>query len=206
DLPEGATIDWIGDNPNKGLAVLAFNGYRLIRAQPFHPTLRYLLPVHVDGPVPFNLLGVWAQNLSGGNYRKHQLGPFRRGLTRYREFLSAGRTIVAGDFNNNLIWDRPGWRINHQKALDGLAEYGLVSAYHAATGEAQGHEQTPTHYWRDRKKDGPTYHIDYVFLPERDVPGLRRCEIGSFEDWCTKGQSDHAPVIIELEPQDLGVS
>ena len=42
---------------------------------------------------------------------------------------------------------------------------GLVSAYHAIRGEAHGPETVPTLYWRDRTKDGPTYHIDYVFLP-----------------------------------------
>ena len=45
---------------------------------------------------------------------------------------------------------------------------GLVSVYHELKGERHGEETIPTHYWRvfaprHRRKDGPTYHIDYVF-------------------------------------------
>ena len=36
---------WIGDNPYKGLAVFAFNGYRARLARGFNPRLRYILPV-----------------------------------------------------------------------------------------------------------------------------------------------------------------
>src|SRR5215470_6057468 len=68
---------WIGQNPHKGLAVLAFNGYRLQLAAPFHHTLRHVAPVHVSGPVEFLLLAVWAQNASAGVTRQKQLGPLR---------------------------------------------------------------------------------------------------------------------------------
>ena len=30
----------------------------------------------------------------------------------------------------------------------------MFSAYHELTGEAMGKETVPTHYWRDRRKDG----------------------------------------------------
>src|SRR3984893_10448489 len=156
---------WIGDNPTKGLAVLAFNGYRLSLAREFHSTLRHLAPVHITGPAACNLLAVWAQNVSGGNVRKRQAGPLRRALTKYKGFLAESPAIVAGDFNNNVIWHKPGWRINHGTSVAILESYGLVSAYHARMGERQGEESVPTLYWRDRRKDGPTYHIDYVFLP-----------------------------------------
>ena len=98
---------WIGDNRNKGLAVFAFNGYAVRLAEPFHPTLRHVAPVRVTGPVVCNLLAVRAQNGSGGVSRKHQLGPLRRALTKYRGFLLERSSIVAGDFNNNVYWHRP---------------------------------------------------------------------------------------------------
>ncbi|MBL6651499.1 MAG: hypothetical protein ISP49_07900, partial [Reyranella sp.] len=75
---------WIGRNPHKGLAVFAFNGYAVRLAPAYHPSLRYIAPVHVDGPASCNLLAVWAQNASAGVIRKHQLGPLRRGLVRYK--------------------------------------------------------------------------------------------------------------------------
>jgi exodeoxyribonuclease III len=190
---------WIGDNPNKGLAVLAFNGYRLSLAREFHPTLRHLAPVHITGPAACNLLAVWAQNVSGGNVRKRQAGPLRRGLKKYKSFLSDGPAIVAGDFNNNVIWHKPGYWINHGISVAILESYGLVSAYHARTGEQQGEETMPTLYWRDRRKDGPTYHIDYVFLPRAWLDRIRGFDVGSFEEWCGSGLSDHVPVVADVD-------
>ncbi len=197
---------WVGDNPTKGLAVLAFNGYRLSLAREFHPTLRHLAPVHVTGPVTCNLLAVWAQNLSGGNMRKRQAGPLRRGLVKYKSFLTEAPAIVAGDLNNNVIWHKPGYRINHGISVAILESYGLVSAYHARMGEEQGRESLPTLYWRDRRKDGPTYHIDYVFLPCVWLDRIRELSVGSFEEWCGARLSDHVPVVVDvaIEERDVG--
>jgi exodeoxyribonuclease-3 len=189
---------WIGDNRTKGLAVFAFNGYAVRLADPFYPTLRHVAPIHVTGPAACNLLAVWAQNGSGGVSRKHQLGPLRRALTKYRGFLSERPSIVAGDFNNNVLRHRPGWRINHLNAVAALESLGLASAYHALRGEPQGSESVPTLYWRDRRKDGPTYHIDYVFLPQRLLPWVRELAVGTFEDWCGSGLSDHVPIVVDV--------
>jgi len=90
---------WIGDNRNKGLAVFTCNGYRARLAEPFYPTIRHIAPVHITGSVACNLLAVWAQNAGAGISRKHQLGPLRRALTKYRTFLTERASIVAGDFN-----------------------------------------------------------------------------------------------------------
>ncbi len=191
---------WVGDNPHKGLAVFAFNGYAARLADRHVPSLRHIAPVHVDGPTAYNLLAVWAQNASGGVTRKHQLGPLRRALGAYRDFLTARPVIVAGDLNSNAIWDKPGWRINHTAKVEILAGLGLVSAYHALTGEAHGAETTPTLYWRDRTQAGPTYHIDYVFIPTPWIAGVRELTVGRFEDWCGRGLSDHVPIVVDVAP------
>jgi len=191
---------WVGANQDKGLAVLAFNGYRARLAdEVYRRSLRFIAPVRIAGPTSFNLLAVWAQNFSDGIRRKRQPGPLRLALTRdYREFLGEGPAIVAGDFNNNIFWDKPGYLINHSHTVSLLERYGLVSAYHRARGEAQGAETEPTHYWRDRKKDGPTYHIDYVFLPRAWAPGMREMSVGTFEDWCGARLSDHVPLVVDV--------
>ena len=76
---------------------------------------------------------------------------------------------------------------------------GSVSiAYHTLRGEPQGQESVPTLYWRDRKKDGPTYHIDYVFLPAQWLGRVREMAIGTFEDWCGSGLSDHVPIVVDI--------
>ncbi len=191
---------WVGDNPNKGLGVFAFNGYGLTLAPNHSARLRYVLPVRVSGAVDFNLLAVWALNLSGGITRKHQPGPLRLAITRYREFLTDAPAIIAGDWNSNAIWDKPGWRINHMTKVRVLNEMGITSAYHEIHGEAHGKESVPTHYWRDRREDGPTYHIDFVFLPRLWLDCVTHFEVGTFADWCGNGLSDHVPIVIDIEP------
>ena len=194
----GVDLLWVGRNPHKGLAVLGFKGVRLSLLPGTDPGLEFIAPVRVDGPLPFNLLAVWAQNASAGNTRKDQPGPLPQALARYRAFLTAGPAAVAGDFNNNVFWDKPGWAMNHAGTVAVLESYGLVSAYHAARGEAQGSERTPTHYWRDRKKDGPTYHIDYIFVPRGWSARLREMRVGRFAKWCGSGLSDHVPLVVDV--------
>lgn len=189
---------WIGTNPNKGLGVFASNNFKLKLANPHFPNLKFVAPVEVSGPATFNLLAVWAQNASGGVTRKHQLGPLRRALTKYRTFLSSKPTIIGGDLNSNAIWDKPGWRINHQTKVDLLDRMGLASIYHEMTGEEHGKETTPTHYWRDRRKDGPTYHLDYIFIPKNLLEHVTHFDVGSFEDWCGVGMSDHVALVIDI--------
>jgi hypothetical protein len=194
----GVDLVWVGRNPHKGLAVLGFKGARVRLLSGHDPGLEFIAPVRVEGPATFTLLAVWAQNVSGGHTRKDQPGPLIPALARYRDLLTAGPAAVAGDFNNNVFWDRPGWAINHANAVAALESLGLVSAYHAVRGEAQGAERTPTHYWRDRKKDGPTYHIDYIFIP-RDWQGrLREMRVGRFAAWCGSGLSDHVPLVVDV--------
>ena len=77
--------------------------------------------------------------------------------------------------------------------------FGLVSAYHAIRGEAHGQESEPTLYWLDRTRDGPTYHIDYVFLPTGWIGKVRHLSIGTFETWCGAGLSDHVPVVVDID-------
>jgi exodeoxyribonuclease-3 len=190
---------WIGDNRNKGLAVFTFNGYAARLADTFYPTLRHVAPVHITGPAECNLLAVWAQNGSGGVSRKYQLGPLRRALSKYKHFLIERPSLVAGDFNNNVFWHRPGWRINHVNAVASLKKLGLVSAYHELRGEPQGSESVPTLYWRDRTKDGPAYHIDFAFLPLQLLTRVRELTVGTYEDWCGAGLSDHVPILVDVD-------
>lgn len=198
DIERLGEMVWVGTKPNKGLAVFARRGYRLSLDHRHDPDLHHLAPIRVTGPAEFNLLAVWAQNLSGGISRKDQPGPFRLGLDHYADFLTERDCVIAGDFNNSVYWDRPGWPINHQTAVDRLAGNGLVSAYHHLRGEAQGSERAPTLYWRDRKLDGPRYHIDYVFVPEAWIESSE-LRLGSFRKWVGSGLSDHVPLILDFD-------
>ena len=90
--------------------------------------------------------------------------------------------------------------MNHRTMVSTLTRMGPISAYHALMGEDHGRESEPTDYWRDRRKDGPTYHIDYVFLPEAWLGAVSHFSVGSFEDWCGSGLSDHVPLVVDVEP------
>jgi len=190
---------WIGEKRDKGLSVFAFNGYSARLLEPYHRTLRYVAPVRISGPTPFDLLAVWAHNANAGSVRKHQLGPMRRALTKYRTLFADGPVLVAGDLNNNIFWDRPGWRMNHAHTVTALERHGVVSAYHVLRGEDQGAETEPTLYWRDRRKDGPTYHIDYIFVPANWIGRMTNLSVGGFEDWCGSGLSDHVPIVADVD-------
>jgi len=179
------------------LGIFAFNGYRLRKFEPFTPYFRFCLPVVVEGPQTFHLLGAWAQNANEGNTRKNQLGHLSRAMSRYDAFLREAPSFIAGDLNNNTFWDKPGWRMNHKTMVAKAEKMGLVSAYHVMNDEPHGGETEPTHYWRDRTKDGPTYHIDYIFGTEGVIAKAKSFEVGMFEGWVGNKLSDHVPLVLD---------
>ena len=203
-LPPAADIVWIGSNKHKGLAILAFNGYSIQLSSDYDPKLRFIAPVEIwrpeneSGEADYHLLGAWAMHANDGIRKKAQAGPLRESLDIYAGFLMSKPSVAAGDFNNNVFWDKPGWAINFEDTVARFDQLGLISAYHAVMNEAQGDESIPTHYWRDRKKDGPTYHIDFIFIPKDWESHINQFEVGTFEDWCGSKLSDHVPLVIDI--------
>ena len=200
-----ASLVWIGGKPNKGLLIAGFGGVTVeMSRQRYDSRLHWVAPVTVhDLPgldTPLRLLGVWAQNANEGNRQKANPGYLQEALKRYRRFLTQGPAVVAGDFNNHVFWDKPGWRMNHANEIAMLSRLGLVSAYHAARGVAAGDEPEPTIYWRDRTIDGPTYHIDYIFMRRDWAKSPFQFEVGRFGDWVGAGLSDHVPLTLEIDP------
>jgi exodeoxyribonuclease-3 len=198
-VPEGASFAWVGRNPHKGLGVLAFGPYSVSLDPAFDPRLQWIAPVRVTGPRPFTLLAVWAQNDRAKVF--HPLEPrssqLQQALTVFRNELRGSPAVLAGDFNNNVQWDR-GKPADWTVTVDRLGEAGFVSAYHADRAVAYGREPEPTLYWRDRRVDGPTYHIDYCFVPR--AWSIVSVAVGSFQDWVGARLSDHVPLTVEVEP------
>jgi len=185
-------IVWIGDNPDKGLAVISFTGSSLVLDVSCRSTNRYIAPVHVNGKKPFRLLAVWDHNDRREGLNKRP-GPLLRALDDSAEFCQ-GEFVVAGDFNNNPLWDKPNGPNNMVRIVEELTKRGLVSLYHSKTGEPFGAEARAT-YWHYRKNP---YHIDYIFVPNSWLKKLVSFDVGSFEAWCRTGLSDHAPLIAEF--------
>jgi len=193
-------MEWIGDNEHKGLGVLAFNGFRIKRHADYDPSLRWMLPIEVRGPVNFHLLAVWAVNQRLPRSEDEDLtGQPLEAAQRYRTFLSAGPSIVAGDFHNNVRGDKGRWATNHAHTVAELERLGLASSYHVGRGELHGKESLATLHSRDRKQDGPKFHVDYCFLPLEWCSGTG-VEVGAFEDWVVEGQT--AQRVGKFPPQD----
>jgi exodeoxyribonuclease-3 len=199
--PEFTATDsvWTGDNSHRGLGVFSFGQYRLRRRGPA-AAITYALPVSVAGPHAFNLLALWS-HYGKSPVRVAAPGPTLLALRGYAHFLSEQPALVAGDLNNHVRWDKPGKASNHLNAVTVCAALGLVSAYHAFHGIEQGRERHPTLYWRDRSRTGPTFHIDYAFIPHAAVPLLRSVAVGSYAKWIGTGLSDHAPLIVDFYPE-----
>lgn len=187
----GYTGLWFGSNRNKGLAVFCKEGWvARVRAD---PAQQWIVPVGISGNVNFTLVAVWACAVRGSR-RESYVGQIHRSLSSGAEWLSDRRTVFAGDFNSNAVWDRNRNPDNHSSMVKKLARLGLVSAYHSATGETHGQESQPTfHLYRHADKP---YHLDYVFIPKRWRP-RSRVRVGGFDDWSKL--SDHYPVVVELD-------
>lgn len=199
EFPDDVRVVWVGENSNKGLGIFAFNKHNIDIASDHDPEIRHIAPVHISGVNSFNLLAVWAMNTKENGWSAKRRAPFLSSLDRYPTFLENNPSMIAGDFNNHVRWDKPGHRNNQADAVDRLKSMGLVSAYHTHNGLEHGAETEPTHYWRDRSKEGPTYHIDYIFLPVDWASHMTEMTVGTFEDWCGNKLSDHVPLVVDID-------
>jgi hypothetical protein len=192
---------WMGRDPNKGLAVLAWNDWKVNLAVQADHQIEWVAPVEVDGPIAFRLLAVWAMHKRARRPlpKAHWLESLAA-LDVYREWYADRPLVFAGDFNANVVWDRPrATSRNHSNTIRGCEDAGLVSAYHAWTGESHGEESAPTLYWRDRTETGPSYHIDYAFVPRSWLPAVTNLHVGRFCDWVGAKRSDHVPLVIDFD-------
>lgn len=189
---------WAGRTKHKGLGVLSFGPYRVELDASHRPDNEIVLPIRVSGPVEFNLLAVFAYNNRGESGRRLRVGPVLRALEDSATFCAEDRPlVVAGDFNNHIVWDRPGKANNMAGIFAALEGRGLVSAYHWSRRVALGEEPDPTIFWRDRREDGPRYHIDYIFIPRVWAENGLTFSIGGFGDWIGSGLSDHVPLTVD---------
>ena len=186
-IPEGQL--WFGANPRNGVAVIPGPGVR-IAAGPVAPAAPWsIVPLEVSGPLDLHVLMVWTR-------QEHQyIRGLDAALTTYAGFLQTAPAVVLGDFNANAIWDNARRPTDFSRVAARLAgEFGLVSAYHARSGEAFGSESQATHYfWRRRTRP---FHLDYCFLPERWIESVRNVAILDGPPWDVL--SDHRPLVIDV--------
>lgn len=193
DLKVPTDIIWYGKNPNKGLGIFAFNNYKLKLLDCHNPNFKNILPISVtNGNTNFILFAIWANNPEDkdGAY----VTQIWKAINHYDSLLSQNNTILIGDFNSNVIWDKPRRIGNHSDIVEKLEEKQIFSTYHKFHNQVQGSEEHPTLFmYRHRNKP---YHIDYCFASRYFIENLHSVEIGKYEDWTTF--SDHKPLIIEF--------
>lgn len=194
ELPKPTDILWFGRNNNKGLAVISYSSYRFKLLGNHNPDLQMIIPIAVSGGhFSFNLFAIWANNPTDpdGQYVEQVW----KAIHHYRRLLNKTKTILAGDFNSNTIWDRKHRQGNHSNVVKFLEEREIFSTYHSWHKQEQGKEKHPTLYMY-RHKD-KTYHIDYCFASRDLLEKLNTVEIGSFDEWIQ--HSDHVPVVVTFD-------
>lgn len=142
------------------------NGYRVeLDSDVYSQDIGYALPLRVSGPTRFRILAIWATN-NEKDRKLRYIGQVYAALRHYANWVN-GDTVVAGDFNWNLKWDRdPDYPLlgKFEDVVKSLEEKSIHSAYHAIENHELGAEPDPT-LFHLKQKDRP-HHVDYVFAPE----------------------------------------
>ncbi|EAT11106.1 endonuclease/exonuclease/phosphatase family protein [Bermanella marisrubri] len=199
---------WDGESKNRGIGVFSRNGHKIERIDwnssfsvpglksssktLFWETkdLRLFLPFIVDNKYLF--LAVWTKGRSEEVFS--YIGQFWKYLQIHRTDLMQENTIILGDLNSNVRWDKPDRWWNHSDVISELDDMGFTSQYHRCFVEGQGLETIPT-FFMHRNREKP-YHIDYIFTSS-DITDKCSLNIGSYEDWISK--SDHVPLTLDCE-------
>jgi len=180
---------WTGENKNKGLGIFAGEGIRIRKLAWNSYGLQYFIPCKINDD--FTLLGLWCHGANSADFQ--YIGQLWRYLQKHKNKLN--KSIIAGDFNSNVIWDRKRRCWNHSDVVRELKEIKIESLYHRHfVGEEQGKELQPTFYLH--KNPTKPYHIDYIFSSEDFIKSFKHISIGASDKWLNK--SDHMPVCCEV--------
>jgi exodeoxyribonuclease-3 len=186
-------ILWFCDNPNKGLGVFSYGKYSIEPLKQYNSEIKFIAPIKVCiENIDLVLFAIWANHKTDpdGQY----IEQVWKAIHFYEEHLKGNNVILAGDFNSNTIWDRPRRIGNHSDVVNKLTEKNIHSIYHIKYKQIQGKEKHPTFHLQ--KNLNKPYHIDYVFASNNLVEGLKKIEVGTFDQW--KTFSDHIPLIVKF--------
>jgi hypothetical protein len=180
---------WTGGE-HKGLGVFAKSLIRLEQLKWKDDGLQLFLPCVVNGD--FNLLAVWTKQTESRKWS--YVGQLWNYIQNHKMNLGANRTVICGDFNSNVCWDKDYRGCSHTDVVRELAEIDLHSVYHQNSKEKHGEECIPTFYLH-RNVEKP-YHIDYAFVSSQLYDVKNALKIGEPVAWLA--HSDHMPVSFSI--------
>jgi exonuclease III len=172
-----------------GLAVIAGQGVAIAACEGGVASPKRSLGLRITAPWCFDIIAVWPVS-DRGKPSYHEI--LMAALEHFAPLLINGRAILAGDLNSSsrvLAQKR-----SHAVFVSRAAELGVVSAYHACTGEAHGEESLGT--YRHGASDHHGYHLDYCFVSHPLLPTARFC-ICDDPVWDTL--SDHRPIVLDVD-------
>lgn len=182
---------WYGANKNKGLGVFSYGNYRLRLLDSHNPEIKTILPIAVSGgKFDFTLFAIWANNPQDPD--NQYVGQLWKAVHFYKDHIKNQKTILAGDFNSNVIWDKKHRQGTHSALVQHLEKLDIHSTYHLYFKQLQGKELHPTLFmYRHRNKP---YHIDYCFASADFISTMQVVDIGVYEEWTQ--HSDHKPLTV----------
>jgi hypothetical protein len=195
----GVSALWKGDYDQKGLGVFGFNGWQLTRLDT-RQEFPWCLPIsaqHPDLSTSVLLLAMWTVEREG---RPSYIEQFTQVIDEWREPLSTGYAIIAGDLNASPQTSPRKAKL-HADNVDRLKKMGYQSAYHLATGLAHGEERDMTLRWIGKGSVPHFFHCDYIFVSGQLADHVESAQVGSMTEWVetgSPGRSDHCPVTADL--------
>src|ERR1700722_9553875 len=145
DVQKPTGILWFGKNQHKGLGIFSFNNYHIAEMDDHNRDFKMIVPISVTRrKFSFNLFAIWANN--PGDKDGQYVEQIWKAIHHYEVLMKNTKTILAGDFNSNTIWDRKRRAGNHSNVVKFLEEKGIFSAYHLHYKQKQGKEKHPTLY------------------------------------------------------------
>jgi hypothetical protein len=179
-LPEGYSMEWIGNYPSKGLGII----YNIDASVPeyYDCSLPYAIPLLYED---LFIVAFWPTKVEKNeSYTKIA----KRILTHYSAELKNHKSLITGDFNLYHKKDSQNKDADLLEIDDLLQSFGLKSVYHKLSGEAFGNETKQT-YFHQFKEELP-FFLDYTYtnFPVKSYTLL---------SWDAKF-SDHVGQIIEI--------
>lgn len=191
EVPLPKDVIWSGKNQHKGLGIFSYCDYKFHLHDCHQSDFKTILPLTVTGgKTDFTLFAIWANNPQDKGYE--YIGQVWKALNFYTDLLKGEKTILAGDFNSNTIWDKPRREGNHSTVVAMLEGKKIYSTYHRFYNQQQGQEKHNTLFMYRHLDKG--YHIDYCFASSDFAEKISDVKVGSHKKWAKL--SDHSPLTV----------